>query len=319
MNYSNDLNTNINCEELVIPAVGTLAAVLYHRMRYWCRTNQSSGNNKYKDDDRWWTWDSYTGIQECYPYYSIMQIRTAVKKLVDTGLALVKESKNFKRSNKYSAVELGDWFLTKNFNKLSSKKRNQIGEIIEKRTLGMRYVKNNKGYVKNNIWGVKNNTPIYIIDTIIRNIEKGGPQNSDDISNEEALQLEYDHLIIPDSKLNIMLDHFADHVKHMSTIHKDANKLVNKLYRSERNGKTYPFWIRLLYGETNQLTNSDTRDAIAPRVLAEIELNPYIMVVLHNKLPAFDWAEMGIDAIQHLATWEKTENKVKFVLDNAKS
>ena len=29
MNYPNDLNTNINCEELVIPAVGTIASVLY--------------------------------------------------------------------------------------------------------------------------------------------------------------------------------------------------------------------------------------------------------------------------------------------------
>tara|TARA_B100000579_G_scaffold437938_1_gene470085 strand:+ start:4839 stop:5798 length:960 start_codon:yes stop_codon:yes gene_type:complete len=319
MKYVNDLNTNINCEEVVIPAAGTVAAILYHRMRYWCRTNRDTNNTKYKEDERWWLWDSYGSIQKCYPYYSVMQIRTAIKKLLDVGLLLTKPSKNFKNSNKYSAVEIEEWLISKKYNNLAAEKRNQISDIVQKRNLNLHYVKNNKGYVKNNKGYVKNNKPIYIIDTIIRHIKEGAPENSDDLSHEEALKIEYEGLLISEKKLEILLDHFADHVKHMSTVYTDIDKLVNKLYRSEKNGKSYPFWIRLLYGERKNLINSDIRDAIASRVSAEIELNPYIMNVLHNKLPAFDWTEMGIDPISHMSAWTKIENKVTSMLNHVKS
>ena len=96
----------VNAEEIVIPAAGEIGAILYHRINHWCVVHAQSGNVKYKQDDRWWQWDSYGEMMKVYPYWDKCKIRRAIKKLEAVGLIRAKRTKNFKGSTKYSAVSI---------------------------------------------------------------------------------------------------------------------------------------------------------------------------------------------------------------------
>lgn len=317
------INTNINCEELVIPAAGPIAAILYHRIRYWCREHAKRGNKKkYHEDGHWWQWDSYTSMMEVYPYFSKMQIRRALQKLKDIGIIKVKKTKNFKSSQKYAAIEVGDWMMSEKFNDLPKSVRNKISDVLRRRevlpVVVCRGVENNIRGVENDTLGVKNDTPIYLIDKLIRNLEKGEAQNSeDDASNLDLIKAYMEQLKISNSQVRILLNHFADHVKNLRTKTKDTMKIVNQIYRTDSSGCSYPFWIRLLYGEEQGFINSDIRDVVAPRVNLEIKTNPYIMVILDQKLRNYNWAELDIEPEEHIAKWNKINNKVEFILEKA--
>ena len=126
-----------------------------------------------------------------------------------------------------------------------------------------------------------------------------------------------EQLKISDSQIRILLNHFADHIKNMRTKTDDTLKIVNQIYRTDSSGCSYPFWIRLLYGEEQGFINSDIRDVIAPRVSLEVETNPYIMVILTQRLENYQWEELDINPEEYVAKWNKINNKVEFILEKA--
>ena len=74
-------NTNIAAE------LGTNEAIFINNMKFWIDHNVANGINFY--DDRWWTFNSTTALQEVFFYWSVDQIDRIIKKLVDKGVILI--------------------------------------------------------------------------------------------------------------------------------------------------------------------------------------------------------------------------------------
>ena len=66
--------THLRAEEFVIPVAGPIAAILYQRIKFYCKLNEESGKTKYQEDDRWWTWASYGDLSGEYVYLSLIHI-----------------------------------------------------------------------------------------------------------------------------------------------------------------------------------------------------------------------------------------------------
>ncbi|MDA5558699.1 hypothetical protein [Shimia sp. MMG029] len=66
--------------------VGLNAAVIFQNIVFWVEKNQANRNNF--REGRYWTYNSISAFGELFPYLSGKQIRTALEKLVASGLIL---------------------------------------------------------------------------------------------------------------------------------------------------------------------------------------------------------------------------------------
>jgi len=66
--------------------VGMPAAVIYQNIRFWIAKNEANGHN-YKDG-RYWTYNSIAAFKKLFPYLSEKQVRTALDRLIESGLIL---------------------------------------------------------------------------------------------------------------------------------------------------------------------------------------------------------------------------------------
>lgn len=89
--------------------VGLNAAVLYKNILYWCEKNKA--NNRHLHDGYYWTYNSMKAYSELFPYLTIDQIRTALKKLTDIGL--IQEGSfnkaGYDRTKWYNALKINNW------------------------------------------------------------------------------------------------------------------------------------------------------------------------------------------------------------------
>ena len=142
--------TQLKLEEIVIPVAGTIAAIIYQRIKFFCDLNKEKNRKKYFDDDRWWMWSSYGAFQEEYPYWSLDQIRRAINKLVESNLLIVRrKAKQFKNSSKYSAIAIEDWIMSDAFQDCPKKIRVQVIDVCKHRNLYISCVENHIDYGKN--------------------------------------------------------------------------------------------------------------------------------------------------------------------------
>ena len=65
---------------------GIGAATLFFHLRFWAQINRKEGKNFH--EGHYWTFQSIAKIQSLMPYFSIREIRTALQKLVDSGVLL---------------------------------------------------------------------------------------------------------------------------------------------------------------------------------------------------------------------------------------
>lgn len=77
----------------VAKAVGVNAAVIYQNILFWCKRNAANDENMH--DGRAWTYNSRKAFAELFPYLTEKQVRSALKKLEDTGFLL---SGNFNKT-----------------------------------------------------------------------------------------------------------------------------------------------------------------------------------------------------------------------------
>ena len=66
--------------------VGVNAAILYDNIVWWCMKNKASETNFF--DGRHWTYNSVKAWRELFPYLTTSSIKTALKKLEESGLIL---------------------------------------------------------------------------------------------------------------------------------------------------------------------------------------------------------------------------------------
>ncbi len=66
--------------------VGLNAAVIFQNITFWIEKNQANRRNL--REDRYWTYNSISAFAELFPYLTEKQIRTALEKLVKSGLIL---------------------------------------------------------------------------------------------------------------------------------------------------------------------------------------------------------------------------------------
>lgn len=66
--------------------VGLNAAVIYQNLCFWIEKNEANWHNF--RDGRFWTYNSIAAFAKLFPYFTAKQVRTAIDKLVETGLIL---------------------------------------------------------------------------------------------------------------------------------------------------------------------------------------------------------------------------------------
>jgi len=89
--------------------VGVNAAVIYQNMIFWCEKNFANGRHIH--DGYCWTYNSRRAWSDLFVYFSEAQIRTAIDKLVSTGL-VVKGDYNQNRYDRtawYAPTETANW------------------------------------------------------------------------------------------------------------------------------------------------------------------------------------------------------------------
>jgi hypothetical protein len=89
--------------------VGLNAAVIYQNIVWW--TQKNAANDKHCRDGLVWTYNSRRAFSRLFPYLTDSQIKTALEKLVHSGL-LVKgdyNQANYDRTNWYSPAISGQW------------------------------------------------------------------------------------------------------------------------------------------------------------------------------------------------------------------
>lgn len=89
----------------VATKVGINAAVVYRNLVFWVRHNETNRRNFH--EGRYWTYNSLAAFDEQFPYLTAKQIRTALDKLVESGLILKGNfaEDRFKRANWYALGE----------------------------------------------------------------------------------------------------------------------------------------------------------------------------------------------------------------------
>lgn len=85
--------------------LGTNAAVVYCNLVFWVRHNETNRRNF--PEGRYWTYNFLAAFDEQFPYLTAKQIRTALDKLVGSGLILKGSfaEDRFKRANWYALGE----------------------------------------------------------------------------------------------------------------------------------------------------------------------------------------------------------------------
>lgn len=68
----------------VAKAVGVNAATIYQSILFWTRKNLA--NERHVRDGKVWTYNSVKAMEDLFPYLTAHQIRTAMQKLLDSGL-----------------------------------------------------------------------------------------------------------------------------------------------------------------------------------------------------------------------------------------
>ena len=99
---------NTHCFSVVAAQeLGVAAATMLHHLCFWCEKNASDGIN-FKDG-RYWTYCSYKGLAELFPYFSAKQIRTLLAKLEKDGCIVsgVYNKKSYDKTKWYSVTEKG--------------------------------------------------------------------------------------------------------------------------------------------------------------------------------------------------------------------
>ena len=87
--------------------VGVNAAIILHNLYYWVVKNEANETNFH--DGRYWTYNTVSAYQMLFPYLSIKQVRTSLKKLEDGGY-IVSGNYNelpFDRTKWYALTEKG--------------------------------------------------------------------------------------------------------------------------------------------------------------------------------------------------------------------
>lgn len=89
--------------------VGVNAAVLYQNIVWW--TQKNAANKRNIRDGYVWTYNSRTAFGNLFSYLTQSQIKTALYKLVDSGLILKGEynAANYDKTNWYSPAISAEW------------------------------------------------------------------------------------------------------------------------------------------------------------------------------------------------------------------
>lgn len=99
---------NMHCFSVVAAReVGVPAATMLHHLCFWCEKNASDGIN-YRDG-MYWTFCSYKGLAELFPYFSAKQVRTVLAKLENDGCIVsgTYNKKSYDKTKWYSVTEKG--------------------------------------------------------------------------------------------------------------------------------------------------------------------------------------------------------------------
>lgn len=85
--------------------VGVNAATILNHMIWWCQKNSASGTNVH--DGRAWTYNTAASLSEIFPYLTENQVRTAIKKLIDSGLLMKGDysANRYARPNYYAPTD----------------------------------------------------------------------------------------------------------------------------------------------------------------------------------------------------------------------
>ena len=92
--------------------VGVNAAVIYQNFLFWSEKNKA--NKKHIRDGYVWTYNSRRALLELFPYFTESQIKTAIAKLIASGL-LVKGDynlANYDKTNWYAVSISAHWLLS---------------------------------------------------------------------------------------------------------------------------------------------------------------------------------------------------------------
>ncbi len=91
----------------VAEKVGVNAAIIYANIVYWCLKNKANNDNYY--DENYWTYNSVKAWKELFPYLGESQIKTALKRLEESGLILVGNynSDKYNHTKWFSPIRLG--------------------------------------------------------------------------------------------------------------------------------------------------------------------------------------------------------------------
>jgi hypothetical protein len=84
---------------------GITEAILLYNLRFWIAKNKATGKHLHKG--RTWTYNSYKGFSELFPYLSESQIKRALVSLVKQG-AILKDNFNkmrYDRTSWYAVVD----------------------------------------------------------------------------------------------------------------------------------------------------------------------------------------------------------------------
>lgn len=95
----------------IADAVGPSAALLYNYIAWCADNNRSMNSDRHLKDDRWWTHKTLDELSEALSYLSYNQVRTALGKLIKSGLIVDGEYNThaYDRTKWYSP-NYAEWF-----------------------------------------------------------------------------------------------------------------------------------------------------------------------------------------------------------------
>jgi hypothetical protein len=93
---------------------GITEAILLYNLRFWIAKNKATGKHSHKD--RTWTYNSYKGFGDLFPYLSESQIKRALASLVKQD-AILKDNFNrmpYDRTNWYALTDESELPIVRN-------------------------------------------------------------------------------------------------------------------------------------------------------------------------------------------------------------
>lgn len=99
-------------EPQVAAQVGVNAAVIYQNLVFWAEKNKA--NQRHIKDGYVWTYNSRRAFSELFPYLSESQVKTAINKLVESGLVIKGEYNNalYDKTSWYAPAISADWICS---------------------------------------------------------------------------------------------------------------------------------------------------------------------------------------------------------------